>query len=108
VSGRSEAAAGATPAAEAAFGADIPTLQESGIDVELANWRGFVAPPEISDEARACMVQSIEQATQSPTWQDTLERFGWVDYFLGGDEFAAFLEEETTRVNELLAELGLV
>src|SRR5690606_6554903 len=44
VSGRSDAAAGATPAdgdgGATAFGADIPTLQESGIDVELANWRG--------------------------------------------------------------------
>lgn len=112
VSGRSGGGEGATPVAgdatPAAFGADIPTLQESGIDVELANWRGFVAPPEISDEARTCLVQSIEQATQSQTWQDTLARFGWVDYFLGGDEFAAFLEEEATRVNELLTELGLI
>jgi putative tricarboxylic transport membrane protein len=111
VSGRAEAA-GATPTAgdatPAAFGADIPTLQESGIDVELANWRGLVAPPEISDEARTCMIQSIEQATQSATWQDTLAKYGWNDFFLGGDEFAAYLEEEATRVNELLTELGLI
>ena len=116
VSGRGEASPGATPSAdggatpadgEAAFGADIPTLQESGIDVELANWRGFVAPPDISDHARTCMIQSVEQATQSESWQATLERFGWNDFFLGGEEFGAYLESENERVTELLEELGL-
>jgi len=112
VSGRSDAAAGATPAdgdgGATAFGADIPTLQESGIDVELANWRGFVAPPDISDEARTCMIQSIEQATQSETWQQTIASFGWTDFYLGGDEYGAYLEEETARVTELLTSLGLI
>ncbi len=112
VSGRSDSAAGATPVAgdatPAAFGADIPTLQESGIDVELANWRGFVAPPDISDEASTCLVQSVEQATQSETWQSALEKYGWSDFFLGGDEFGAYLQDETTRVNDLLSELGLI
>ena len=112
VSGRGTAGGSATPVADdatpAGFGADIPTLQESGIDVELANWRGFVAPPEISDEARTCIIQSIEQATQSETWQATLEKYGWSDFFLGGDEYGAYLEEEATRVNELLTTLGLI
>lgn len=99
---------GATPAGEAAFGADIPTLQESGIDVELANWRGFVAPPDISEQAQTCMIQAIEQATQTETWQATLERFGWNDYYLGGEEFGAYLQSENERVSELLTELGLV
>lgn len=112
VSGRSgggdatPAAGGATPVASG-FGADIPTLQESGIDVELANWRGFVAPPDISDEAKTCMIQSLEQAVQTPTWQDTLAKYGWNDFFLGGDEFAAYLQSENERVTSLLAELGL-
>lgn len=113
VSGRGESAPGAATPADgatpaAAFGADIPTLQESGIDVELANWRGFVAPPEISEEAETCMIQSLEQATQSESWQATLENFGWSDFFLGGDEYGAYLEEEATRVNDLLTELGLI
>jgi putative tricarboxylic transport membrane protein len=114
VSGRGEATPGmATPTvgdaspAATGFGADIPTLKESGIDVELANWRGFVAPPDISDEARTCMIQSIEQAVQSPTWQDVLAKYGWNDFYLGGDEFGAYLQSENERVTELLAQLGL-
>ena len=106
VSGRGEASDGATSVADDAL-AGIPTLQESGIDVELANWRGFVAPPEISEEAETCMIQSLEKATQSETWQGALATYGWNDFFLGGDEFGAYLEEENARVTELLSELGL-
>jgi putative tricarboxylic transport membrane protein len=113
VSGRTGAgdatpvAGDATPAASY-FGADIPTLQESGIDVELANWRGFVAPPDISDEAKTCMIQSLDEAVHSESWQATLAKYGWNDFFLGGDEFAAYLQSENERVTKLLETLGLV
>lgn len=107
--------AGATPVAatpseggDAPFGADIPTLTDSGIDIELANWRGIVAPPEISPEAQACMVAAVESTTQSQTWLETLARFGWSDYYLAGDEFGAFMADEADRVTTLLEELGLI
>ena len=108
--GAGEATPAATPVDgdEATFGADIPTLQESGIDIELANWRGFVAPPEISEHAQMCMVQTIETATQTTTWQETLEQYGWNGFFLGGEEFGAYLESENERVTNLLRELGLI
>lgn len=103
-----EAGGGATPVADGdAFGAGIPTLQEAGIDVELANWRGLVAPPEISEEAQDCMVQAIETATETGTWLDVLETYGWNDFFLGGEEFGAYLVAENARVTELLETLGL-
>lgn len=100
----------ATPVADGneAFGADIPTLVDSGIDIELANWRGFVAPPEISEEARACMIQAVESTIATPTWQDTLAVFGWSDFYLPGDEFGAYLASEDERVTALLEELGLI
>ncbi len=108
--GAADATPGATPAegGEAIFGADIPTLMESGIDIELANWRGFVAPPDISAEAQECMIQAIETATQSESWQETLAAFGWSDFYLGGDEFGAYLASEDERVTALLKELGLI
>jgi putative tricarboxylic transport membrane protein len=100
------AAAGATPAA--AFGADIPTLKDSGIDVELANWRGIVAPPELDEAEAACLGDAIDQAVHSASWQDTLARFGWTDYHQSGEDYAAFIASETERVNTILTDLGLI
>ncbi len=86
----------------------IPTLQESDIDVELSNWRGIVAPPEIEDADEEAMLATIEALHESDVWKETLESFGWSDQYLAGDEFAAYIEEETERVNTVLTELGLL
>lgn len=86
----------------------IPTLQEQGIDVELANWRGVVAPPEISDEDRTGILETIEAMHASETWKATLESFGWTDLYLAGDEYATFITEETERINTTLVDLGIL
>ena len=99
------AAGGATPVASASV---APTLQEQGIDVELANWRGVVAPPDISEEGRQCLVALVEQMVASEAWAQTREQYGWQDFAQSGDEFATFLGEERERVIGILTELGLV
>ena len=122
VSGRAQATpAGGTPGASPAASPpaspaagsggmtdSIPTLQEQGVDVELANWRGLMAPAEVSDDARACMVNAIGAMVQTEGWQEALATNGWTDFYLPGDEYGAYLGEETTRVNTILSELGLI
>jgi putative tricarboxylic transport membrane protein len=112
VSGTGEAeAGGATPVASAEGASDAaiaPTLQEQGIDVELANWRGVVAPPDISEEGRQCLVALVEQMVASEGWVQTREQYGWQDFAMSGDEFGAFLETERERVTGILTELGQI
>ena len=101
------ASSAASPAASASAGI-APTLREQGVDVELANWRGLVAPPEVSPEARQCMIAVVEQLRASDAWQETLAQYGWQDYYLPGDEYGAFLTSERERITAILTELGLV
>jgi putative tricarboxylic transport membrane protein len=77
------------------------------VDVEFTNWRGIVAPPGLDDEQRAEMVDLFTKLRGSPEWEEALERNGWTDAFLPGDEFGAFLAEENDRVAEVLRGLGL-
>ena len=107
-SGATPQAGGATPEATAAGAAIAPTLQEQGIDVELANWRGLVAPPEISDEGRQCLVALVEQMVASEGWAETRATYGWQDFAMFGDEFDAFLDSERERVEGILTGLGLI
>jgi putative tricarboxylic transport membrane protein len=104
-SGTPEAAA-ASPEADPL--ASIPTLQEQGVDVELANWRGIVAPPDLTDEQRECVVAMIQEMHDSDAWQAVLENYGWQDFFMPGDEFASFLPGDTERINGILQSLGLI
>jgi putative tricarboxylic transport membrane protein len=98
----------AVTAAQRVPGVDAPTLKEAGVNVEFANWRGVVAPPGLSDEGRAELVAAFTALRESPEWKEALERNGWQDAFLPGDEFAAFLHAENDRVAGVLRNLGLV
>ncbi len=86
---------------------DVPTLQESGVDVELTNWRGVVAPKGITDEQRDALDDLIADMVESDSWQDALEREGWTDAHTGADEFADFVASEQKRVDKIVDELGI-
>ncbi|HXF60376.1 MAG TPA: tripartite tricarboxylate transporter substrate-binding protein [Caldilineaceae bacterium] len=88
-------------------GIDAPTIQASGMDVVLPNWRAVFAPPNLTDEQRAAVIEMITQMHETPEWQDALEANGWTDFFQTGDDFAAFLSEEQARVEGVLQEIGL-
>jgi putative tricarboxylic transport membrane protein len=98
----------AVTAAQRVPGVDAPTLKEAGVNLEFANWRGIVAPPGLSDESRAELVAAFTALRESPEWKEALERNGWQDAFLPGDDFAAFLHSENDRVAGVLRNLGLV
>jgi putative tricarboxylic transport membrane protein len=89
-------------------GADVPTLKEQGMDVELMNWRSIVAPPGITPEQRKTLADAIEKTVKSKEWAEVLKVKGWEDYYLPGDQFAAFLKAEQVRVGDVLKSIGLV
>jgi len=112
LSGRAGGDSAATPAADAAAGTDlaasIPTLQEQGIDLELANWRGVVAPPDLSEESVANIIAAFDALNASAGWQAALETNGWTNLYKSGDDFGAYLAEQIETINTTLTELGLI
>ena len=94
-------------APERVEGIDAPTIREQGLDVELLNWRGVFAPPEISDEDRTRLIDMLTKMDASEAWQAELANRSWDRLFLAGDEFAAYLAEDTDRIRSVLQGLGL-
>jgi putative tricarboxylic transport membrane protein len=84
-----------------------PTLKEEGIDVELFNWRGVFAPPGVNDAQRKAMIALMERMTATPQWAEACKMREWTQITLLGDEYKAFLESETARIEGILKELGL-
>ena len=97
----------AVSAPEPIDGVDAPTLVESDVDVTLSNWRGVVAPADISDDDRASLLSMIDQVASSPEWAAELERNGWEPFYQSGDAFTAFLDEQIAQTTTVLAEIGL-
>ncbi|MBC3190595.1 tripartite tricarboxylate transporter substrate binding protein [Pseudonocardia sp. C8] len=96
----------AVTAGERVPGVDAPTLREAGIDVEFTNWRGVVAPPGLTPEARADLERVYAEMRGTPEWREVLETNGWQDAYLPGGEFQRFLAEEDARVERVLTSWG--
>lgn len=83
---------------------DIPTASEQGIDVAFAQFRGVLAPGDISDSARDFWVEQMEAAVETDEYDTYIK-----DNFLqpntaAGDEFSAYLEENNTQLSEVMGE----
>ena len=89
-------------------GVNVPTFREQGIDLVLTNWRSVVAAPGITDAQKKMLAELIEKTVKSKMWQVQLKQKGWIDAYLGPDEFSRFLKSEIVRVDEVLKRLGLV
>jgi len=88
-------------------GLDAPTLRETGIDVAFTNWRGFVAPPGLSDTERKNLIHLFEKLHDTDEWRQSLKTNGWTDAFLTGEKFGDYLDAQDRRVVSVLKELGL-
>jgi len=88
-------------------GVDAPTLTEAGFAVVFTNWRGMLAPPGISPADRDRLVDLLRRLEESPEWNATVQRSGWTNAFLAGDQFGAFLADQNRDVRATLTRLGL-
>lgn len=88
--------------------ANFPTAKEQGIDAVGANWRGFYAPGEMSDDAYAYWVDAVTKLNGSDEWKQIQEQNGLIPLALSGDEFRAFVADQVQKTVELSKEIGLI
>ena len=87
---------------------DVPTLKEKGVDIVIGNWRGVFGPPGLKPEDKEKLVKFFTDLHNLPAWKEMLERQGWEDAFLAGDQFQAFLAQDEKATAEVLKEVGLL
>lgn len=89
-------------------GIDVPTLKEQGIDVEIGNWRGVYGAPGISAAQRQALIDGVEKALKTKSWQEALEKNNWTPAVLTGDAFGQFVEKEIVSLRETMTKAGMV
>lgn len=88
-------------------GIDIPTFKEQGYDVELVNWRGFVANSTASPEDLKALDETVGKVVASEAWKTLAKERAWVDMYLNAADFKAFLDTERPRLEAIYKELNL-
>lgn len=88
--------------------AKFPTAKEQGLDVVGANWRGFYAPGQMSDDAYNFWVKSIGTVYDSKEWKDIMAKNGIAPLGLRGAEFQKFVKESVDEIQGLSREIGII
>ncbi|GAJ98502.1 tripartite tricarboxylate transporter substrate binding protein [Geomicrobium sp. JCM 19055] len=86
---------------------DYPTAIEQGIDEVFVNWRGFFGPPDMTEAEVEYYVNAFTELNESEEWDAVRERYSWDEYFMVGEEYKQFLEEQNEEMRLLLEELDL-
>lgn len=87
---------------------DTPTITEAGYDVVLTNWRGLLAPTDISDADAQALIELVTELHDTDAWQEEMETRGWNDAFLTGADFTDYLDSNIAEVQVTLQNIGLV
>lgn len=80
---------------------DVPTFQESGVDVEYVVWRGYVVDSETPDDVRLALSELVEEAAASETNQTAMANAGFETTWIGPDEFGMLISDEDEQFREL-------
>jgi tripartite-type tricarboxylate transporter receptor subunit TctC len=85
---------------------DVPTLKESGLDVEFYLWVGLFAPKgtptPIIDKLRA----ESKKAIATPQFHTAIKNIGDEVEYMDAPEFAKFWDEDAKRVEEAVRTIG--
>ncbi|MBI2468064.1 MAG: tripartite tricarboxylate transporter substrate binding protein [Candidatus Rokubacteria bacterium] len=87
---------------------EIPTAKEQGFDATYVVWRGYYAAGGIPKAQADWWVATLAKMVKSPTWQKIAGDNKWFDLWMGGEDFARFLEKDLETSGVLLKELGFL
>ncbi|MEY4967535.1 MAG: hypothetical protein RIQ73_234 [Actinomycetota bacterium] len=83
------------------------TFVSQGYDLVYGNWRGIMAPADISKADYLNFIKVIDIMHVSPSWQAQLKSNNWDNEFAAGNAFKAFLEKHIPEITKVIKGLGI-
>ena len=83
------------------------TLIQQGIDMTFGNWRGFDVSGSMSPADRLNFIKVADITRAGNAWKATLKAKDWTNLDERGNDFKAFIADQTTSITKLLVSLGL-
>jgi tripartite-type tricarboxylate transporter receptor subunit TctC len=86
---------------------DVPTAQEQGLDVEVAQYRFLTVPKGTPDDVKERLVEGLQATFESEDYQSFNEQNSLTPMEIPGDEVVTQLEEDKQRYADLVEEYGI-
>jgi putative tricarboxylic transport membrane protein len=84
------------------------TLVQQGVNLTFGNWRGILAPADLSAADYLNTLKIIDILHSSPSWKETLVAKSWIDEYRSGDAFQKWVKQENTDIINVLTDFKLV
>ncbi len=83
------------------------TFTAQGYDLVYGNWRGVMAPADISKADYLNMVKAMDILRVSPSWLEEVKKNNWDNDFSSGLAFKSFLEKHIPEITKVIKALGI-
>jgi putative tricarboxylic transport membrane protein len=84
------------------------TLIQQGINQTFGNWRGILAPADLSAADYLNFVKVIDTVHATQSWKDVLVAKSWIDEYRSGTAFQTWLEKENKSIIAVLTSFKLI
>ena len=88
-------------------GVKAKTFTQQGYNLVYGNWRGVMAPADITEANRLNFVKIMDVMRNTSTWKTVLANNKWYDEFAGGKAFESYLKTHIPEIKAFIAEIGL-
>ncbi len=88
-------------------GVRAKTFIQQGYNLVYGNWRGVMAPADITEANRLNFVKVMDAMRGTDTWKETLAANKWYDEFAGGKDFADYLKTHIPEIKTFISSIGL-
>lgn len=82
---------------------DVPTFKESGFEIEVGTWRGFMVPKDTPDDVVKKLNDVFTSAYESDDFKEFLGTMGFGDGYLNSEDFAALVKEQTEQYGPVIS-----
>jgi tripartite-type tricarboxylate transporter receptor subunit TctC len=87
---------------------DVPTLKEAtGLDWEMAAWRGIGGPKGMPEDVTTTLTAALEKVYDSDQFQDFMKDRGFGLVWQPGPEFAQWMAESDESLGQVMSAVGL-
>ncbi|MDF2524051.1 MAG: hypothetical protein K0R31_1692 [Clostridiales bacterium] len=95
-----------TPERDPAF-PNVPTLKESGINLEFSGWGGFAVPKNTPKEVRDVLSSALQKAASTDEFKKFIAERGMIVKYRNSDDFKKFVDDQFVYFNDLLSKMDL-
>ena len=88
--------------------ADVPTLKEAtGIDWQMAAWRGIAGPKDLPEEVTTTLTAALEKVYQSDEFNEFMNGRGFGLVWKSGADFADYMAASDESLGSVMQAVGL-